>query len=197
MQTGNFDLKKYMVDNKLTSVSIKKQQLLEESKTLVEAGYVDDFEDEDYPEDLDFTAGDRFTNSVSGEKARKGFEKSSEDFTDDSDDFDSPEYVDDPDFEDPEDISDSDVESADLVSKLNYDRESVQFEMDDQELNQYLNSFRRPEVATKVLQRALKQAQDEVNDGILKRAYLILDNGFYKTAAFRKGNVIATIRKQS
>lgn len=173
-------------------------------KAVNEAGYTDDGFDDDFDGgdgDLDFSAGDSEVNRLGGnKKARRAFSHDNDtDFSaPEADDVpeDSAEDGDGDEFEAPEQMSDRAGSAPDLASSLKYDPNQIEFEMDDEELNDFLNGFRRPQVAVKVLQRALDQAKSELEDSpAMRRLYLILDNGFYKTAAFRKGNVIATIRR--
>ena len=45
-----------------------------------------------------------------------------------------------------------------------------------------------------VLNRAIRTAQNEVNDSIgLKHLYIVLENGFYVTSRFPRGQVIAKV----
>lgn len=176
----------------------------EAKKVIGEAGYTDDDFDDDFgggDGDLDFSAGDSEVNRLGGnKKARRAFSHDNDtDFSaPEADDVpeDSAEDGDGDEFEAPEQMSDKAGSAPDLASNLKYDPNQIEFEMDDEELNDFLNGFKRPQVAVKVLQRALDQAKSELEDSpAMRRLYLILDNGFYKTAAFRKGNVIATIRR--
>lgn len=167
-----------------------------------EAGYTDDDDDFGIDDEFDFSAGDSMVNRLAGgdKRAKKAFDKTNDvDF----DEPETPEFsdsADDDEFEEPEQMSDKPNANAQpgLSSQLKYDPQQVEFDMDDEELDDFLNGFRRPQVAVKVLQRALDQAKAEMEDSLaVKKFYLVLDNGFYKTSAFRKGNVIATIRKKA
>lgn len=156
-----------------------------EDKPLDEAGYTD-FDDEDnYEKDLDFSAGDSIVSKIGGKnrKAKRAAEK-------EMDTFDEPEADDtDVSFEDPEDMDDSSVEKSVQGQTLDikYDPETVDMWMDDEELQDYLQSYRRPQVAAKVLQRAINQAQEEVdNSPGISKLYLYLKNGFYHTGRFQK-----------
>lgn len=220
-----FDLREFLTENKLTETGRKDNRyrfgkvILNEmvlkadediesaedpvdefvpdpEESIEEAGYTDD--DFGGDGDLDFSAGDSLVNAIGGKKAKKAFD-SSNDVDFDSEEPEPTGDVDseDPegDFEDPETMQEPAQTSANLANSLKYDPAGIQFEMDEAELDEFLNNFRRPQVAVKVLQRALDQAQSEVNEGYIKKLYLILDNGFYKTAAFRRGNVIAVVKK--
>lgn len=165
-----------------------------EDDSLDEAGYTDDFEDFGGDDDLDFSAGDSMVNALGGKKAKKAFDKTNDVNFEEPDE---PAPSDSDEFQDPENIDDAPEQatSSGLADQLKYDPSGIEFEMDNAELDEFLNGFRRPQVAVKVLQRAIDQAQAEANEGSIKKFYLVLDNGFYKTVAFRKGNVIATVRK--
>ena len=208
MSSKAFDIVGFLAENKLTTNSreskvhfgkveisrvgkklLNEMQMKADQDDLEEAGYSD--EDWDDDSDLDFSAGDSMIGKLGGDKARQAFNADKESSFDDSDDDGS--------FEDPEDLEDGPGESkgSELVSQLHYDPEVVEFEMDDTELGEYLEGFRRPQVAVKVLQRAINQAGKELEDSPgIGKMFLVLDNGFYKTSVFRKGNVIATIRKK-
>ena len=112
---------------------------------------------------------------------------------DDPVDTDAPE-IDDPE-EEPAGVSDPNAEAQPgLSAQIKYNPNTVEMEMDDQELDQYLSGFRRPQVAVNVLNRAIRTAQNEVNDSIgLKHLYIVLENGFYVTSRFPRGQVIAKV----
>lgn len=226
MSSKAFDIVGFLAENKLTTNSreskvhfgkveisrvgkklLNEMQMKADQDDLEEAGYSD--EDWDDDSDLDFSAGDSMIGKLGGDKARQAFNADKESSFDDSDDDDDgsedfedgdfEDSEDDGSFEDPEDLEDGPGESkgSELVSQLHYDPEVVEFEMDDTELGEYLEGFRRPQVAVKVLQRAINQAGKELEDSPgIGKMFLVLDNGFYKTSVFRKGNVIATIRKK-
>lgn len=206
--TGNHTRKVYNDDPKWEGDDGYKPGHRSMEEALDEAGYTDD-EDDDlgYSDDLDLTAGDNFANSVGNKKSKKAFDKSNDT------DFDAPDAEDfSSEFSDPEDLGDEedDIPAAktgkdgsnvtDLVAKFHadagkeYNPEAVDLEFeDDQEFEEYLQGFSRPPVALKCLERAIRQAEKEVNDGISKRIYLVFKDGFYETQAFRRGNVVATI----
>lgn len=203
---------KDLISNGKQAIASEKRKLDPEyhSKSgLYEASYFGDEDDEDNwadPDgDLDFTAGDAFANAVGGNnpKARKAAEKGMDFDTDEPDEtYDEPDMEDD-EFEDPESMNTGDVDNkADLASTINYDEDTTDLMMDDQELNDYLNSFNRPEVAAKTLQRALSAAQSEVDDAPgLRKLYVVLKNGFYRTDNFRpsagQGKLIAVVRRHA
>lgn len=169
---------------------------------LKEEGYVDDDDDDDWQkDDLDFddNGGKSLLDLVgrkdkAAAKAKKAAAKDTA--ADPAMDDDVPSDVDAPvdDDAEVEPTIDNAPTQAGLSSQLKYNPETVEFEMDPAELDQYLSNFRRPQVAVRVLNQALKAAQDEVNDSIgLKSLYLILDKGFYKTSRAYRGNVIAKV----
>ena len=208
MSSKAFDIVGFLAENKLTTnsreskVHFGKVEISRVGKKLLNEMQIkadrDDLEE----------AGYSMIGKLGGDKARQAFNADKESSFDDSDDDDSSEDFEDGDFEDseddgsfedPEDLEDGPGESkgSELVSQLHYDPEVVEFEMDDTELGEYLEGFRRPQVAVKVLQRAINQAGKELEDSPgIGKMFLVLDNGFYKTSVFRKGNVIATIRKK-
>lgn len=168
------------------------EEFMSEETGLEEAGYTDD-EDLYGDDDLDFSAGDSLVKALGGKKSKEAFNQTNDMNFDEPDEEPSAPADD---FEDPEDIEDVPAASENnLASQLRYDPAGIEFMMDDEELEEYLNSFRRPQVALKTLQRAIDQAQAEANDGTTKKFYLILENGFYRTDRFRRGKVIAIVRK--
>ena len=221
---SKFDIVGFLVENKLTETGREERVHFGETKLnragmkllsemqmkadpdaeilpMEEAGYTDD-DDFGGEDEFDFSAGDSMVNRLAGgdKRAKKAFDKT---IDVDFDEPETPEFsdsVDDGEFEEPEQLSDEPNANAQpgLSSQLKYDPQQVEFDMDTEELDDFLNGFKRPQVAVKVLQRALDQAQAEMEDNlVMKKFYLVLDNGFYKTSAFRKGNVIATIRKKA
>lgn len=168
--------------------------------TLEEAGYTDDDDEPEFgDDDDDISLMNMLGKDKGAAKARKAFDKDAAvDAADDEPVDDEPV---DPAMDDEEPApeagaADAPVQAG-LSSKLHYNPELVEFEMSPEELDQYLSSFRRPEVATKFLDRALKAAQQEVNDSARKHMYLVLKNGFYETSNFIKNDaqLIATINK--
>lgn len=173
---------------------------------LEEAGYTDD--DDDWQSDdldLDDRGGASLLDLVGGRdknaaRARKAAAKdTAEDpaMDDDPAATDAPAVpdADDPDAENAAGESDPNAEvQHGLASQIKYNPNTVELEMDQAELDQYLSGFRRPQVAVNVLNRAIRTAQSEVNDSIgLNHLYLILQNGFYETSRTEKGRVIAKI----
>lgn len=170
-----------------------------------EAGYTDDDDDEWTDPDAigDDDNGASLLDLVRGDKkaasARKAAAKDS------ADDFDptagEPESFDDEPAVDPEDAEPSAGESdpnaeaqPGLSAQIKYNPNTVEMMMDNQELDQYLSGFRRPQVAVNVLNRAIRTAQDEVNDSIgLNHLYIVLENGFYVTSRTERGQVIAKV----
>lgn len=151
---------------------------------LDEAGYTDfDDEEDNYEKDLDFSAGDSLVGKIGGsnKRAKKAAEK-------EMGSFDEPEQDDkETSFEDPEDLEGDGTEDAGQSFNIKYDPETVDMYMDDEELQEFLQGFRRPQVAAKVLQRAINQAQDEIdNSPGVSKLYLYLKNGFYHTDTFAK-----------
>lgn len=170
-----------------------------------EAGYTDDDDDEWTDPDAigDDDNGASLLDLVRGDKkaanARKAATKDS------ADDFDptagEPESFGDEPAVDPEDAEPSAGESdpnaeaqPGLSAQIKYNPNTVEMMMDNQELDQYLSGFRRPQVAVNVLNRAIRTAQDEVNDSIgLNHLYIVLENGFYVTSRTERGQVIAKV----
>lgn len=170
-----------------------------------EAGYTDDDDDEWTDPDAigDDDNGASLLDLVRGDKkaasARKAATKDS------ADDFDptagEPESFGDEPAVDPEDAepgageSDPNAEAQPgLSAQIKYNPNTVEMMMDNQELDQYLSGFRRPQVAVNVLNRAIRTAQDEVNDSIgLNHLYIVLENGFYVTSRTERGQVIAKV----
>lgn len=173
--------------------------------SLDEASYTDDDDDEWTDPDAigDDDNGASLLDLVRGDKkaasARKAAAKDS------ADDFDptagEPESFGDEPAVDPEDAEPSAGESdpnaeaqPGLSAQIKYNPNTVEMMMDDQELDQYLSGFRRPQVAVNVLNRAIRTAQDEVNDSIgLNHLYIVLENGFYVTSRTERGQVIAKV----
>ena len=166
----------------------------EDVHDLDEAGYTDDdYDDDPYEKDLDFTAGDSLASIIAGtnKKAKRAFEK----------DSDAPAENDDDEFKAPEDLS-SDEESEDgeepmdmttdqpskggngeYAKQIKYNPETVEMYMDESELDEYLGAFRRPAAAIRALNRAIKATQAEVNESIgLKYLYIVLGRGFYHSS---------------
>lgn len=206
----NFNIARFLFENKLTRNSVLLKEMEEKNDvqlkegtnntssdpTLDEAGYLDDDDDDfdSYEGDLDPDAGIGTISDLGGKNTRKAFEK---DYTG-VDPEESPEPEENPDeedFEDPEDFP-ADDDDQDLASTLQYG-DTVEFYMDDEELNDYLNSFRRPKVAAAFLQRFLNSAQKEVDESMYKKLYLTLKNGYYSTSVFKKDKVIAVVRKSN
>ena len=169
----------------------------EDVHDIQEAGYVDDddFDDDPYEKDLDFTAGDSLASIIAGtnKKARRAFEKDTDA---------SAERDDDEDFKAPEDMGDGEegdedaednapakkpaAEGADYAAQIKYDPKTVELMMDEEELNEYLGAFRRPEAAVRTLNRAIKATQTEVNESIgLKHLYIVLGRGFYHSSSMK------------
>lgn len=192
MKKDTFNLRNYLVENKMTvnSRTTKKPlgQVVLNEKVLIpvdEAGYTDfhDEDEDDYEKDLDFSAGDSLVGKIGGsnKRAKKAAEK-------EMGSFDEPEQDDkEVSFEDPEDLEGDETEDAGQSFNIKYDPETVNMYMDDEELQEFLQGFRRPQVAAKVLQRAINQAQDEIdNSPGVSKLYLYLKNGFYHTDVFAK-----------
>lgn len=173
--------------------------------SLEEAGYTDD--DDDWQSDdldLDDRGGASLLDLVGGRdknaaRARKAAAKDTAEDPALEDDpvADAPAVpdADDPDAENAAGESDPNAEvQHGLASQIKFNPNTVEMEMDQAELDQYLSGFRRPQVAVNVLNRAIRTAQSEVNDSIgLNHLYLILQNGFYETSRTEKGRVIAKI----
>ena len=168
-----------------------------------EAGYTDD-DDDDWQDDnldLDDRGGASLLDLVKGDKkagrARKAaaVDTAADPAMDDEPvDTDVPD-IDDPDAENAAGTSDPNAEAQPgLSAQVKYNPNTVEMMMDDQELDQYLSGFRRPQVAVNVLNRAIRTAQDEVNDSIgLNHLYIVLENGFYVTSRTERGQVIAKV----
>lgn len=172
---------------------------------LDEAGYTDDDEDDWTDPDAlgDDDGGASLLDLVGGRndkgaKRARGAAAKDMDPVDDSD-LDAPVAddvpVDEPDADAAAGTSDPNAEAQPgLSAQIKYNPSTVEMEMDNAELDQYLSGFRRPQVAVNVLNRAIRTAQAEVNDSIgLNHLYLILQNGFYETSRTAKGQVIAKI----
>lgn len=170
---------------------------------LDEAGYTDDDDDnwQDDNLDLDDRGGASLLDLVKGDKkagrARKAaaVDTAADPAMDDEPvDTDAPD-IDDPDAENAAGTSDPNAEAQPgLSAQVKYNPNTVEMMMDDQELDQYLSGFRRPQVAVNVLNRAIRTAQDEVNDSIgLNHLYIVLENGFYVTSRTERGQVIAKV----
>lgn len=169
---------------------------------LDEASYVDD--DDDFARDLDFTAGDDLAAKIGGRQAKKLADKSiSQEFSDDDDDSDRTRSSSAEDEDAP--TLGKKFKPGDWVKEMkswghDIDWDNIEFEMDDEELNRYLGSFNRPNVAAKFLADHLRSAQKEVDYGPRKKMYFVLKNdGYYGTANFRgalnQTRFIATIYK--
>lgn len=170
-----------------------------------EAGYTDD-EDDDWTDPdaigdddngaslLDLVRGDK-----KAAKARKAATKDAEADLDptagEPEDFGDEPAVDPEDAEPSAGESDPNAEAQPgLSAQIKYNPNTVEMMMDNQELDQYLSGFRRPQVAVNVLNRAIRTAQDEVNDSIgLNHLYIVLENGFYVTSRTERGQVIAKV----
>jgi len=162
---------------------------------LEEAGYTDDEDDDidiDSPEIPYDPRAERAAKKAMGPDTDTG-----------SDDPDAEREDSDGDFEDPEDLGaelggDGEVGGEDLAADMNFGPD-VEMEMDNDELNEYLHEFRRPEVAKKVLERAIRTAQRELRESPgIKFLYLILKDGFYKTTKFQNaGRLIAKINQNN
>ena len=162
-------------------------------EALEEAGYTDDdYDDDPYEKDLDFTAGDSLASIIAGtnKKARRAFEKDAEAPAerDDDEDFKDPEEMGD-DEEGEEDAEDNapadkpEKPGEDYAAQIKYDPKTVELYMDEEELNSYLGAFRRPAAAVRTLNRAIKATQTEVNESIgLKYLYIVLGRGFYHSS---------------
>ena len=170
---------------------------------LEETGYTDDDDDnwQDDNLDLDDRGGASLLDLVKGDKkagrARKAaaVDTAADPAMDDEPvDTDTPD-IDDPDAENAAGTSDPNAEAQPgLSAQVKYNPNTVEMMMDDQELDQYLSGFRRPQVAVNVLNRAIRTAQDEVNDSIgLNHLYIVLENGFYVTSRTERGQVIAKV----
>lgn len=171
---------------------------------LDEAGYTDDDEDDDYTDDdldLDDRGGASLLDLVKGDRKASRARKAAVADTatdpamdDEPADTDTPE-IDDPDAENAAGTSNPNAKAQPgLSAQIKYNPNTVEMMMDDQELDQYLSGFRRPQVAVNVLNRAIRTAQNEVNDSIgLNHLYIVLENGFYVTSRIRKGQVIARV----
>lgn len=173
-----------------------------------EAGYTDDEDDFYGGDDLDLddrggaSLLDLIGNDRGAAKARKAAAKdTAEDPAMDDDPVD-PELDGDgvpDDEEDPEaaaaGTSDPNAEvQPGLSAEIKYNPNTVEMMMSNEELDQYLSGFRRPQVAVNVLNRAIRTAQNEVNESIgLKHLYIILENGFYVTSRSQRGQVIAKV----
>lgn len=172
-------------------------------ESLDEASYTDYDDDDDWQDDnldLDDRGGASLLDLVKGDKKAGRARKAAAADTaadpamdDDPVDTDAPE-IDDPE-EEPAGVSDPNAKAQPgLSAQIKYNPNTVEMEMDDQELDQYLSGFRRPQVAVNVLNRAIRTAQNEVNDSIgLKHLYIVLENGFYVTSRFPRGQVIAKV----
>ena len=183
--------------------SLNGPDFLNSAKDLDEASYTDYDDDDDWQDDnldLDDRGGASLLDLVKGDKKAGRARKAAAADTaadpamdDDPVDTDAPE-IDDPE-EEPAGVSDPNAEAQPgLSAQIKYNPNTVEMEMDDQELDQYLSGFRRPQVAVNVLNRAIRTAQNEVNDSIgLKHLYIVLENGFYVTSRFPKGQVIAKV----
>lgn len=172
-----------------------------------EAGYTDDEDDDWQQDDLDLDdRGGRSLLDLIGARdkgAARAQKQAAKDTAADPAMDDDPAVADapavpdadDPDAENAAGESDPNAEvQHGLASQIKYNPNTVEMEMDQAELDQYLSGFRRPQVAVNVLNRAIRTAQSEVNDSIgLNHLYLILQNGFYETSRTEKGRVIAKI----
>lgn len=167
-------------------------------EALKEAGYVDDDDEyeDSYEKDLDFTAGDSLASIIAGtnKKARRAFEKDADvsaERDDDDEDFKAPEDMGDgeegdEDAEDNAPVKKPAAGGVDYAAQIKYDPKTVKLMMDEEELNEYLGSFRRPEAAVRTLNRAIKATQTEVNESIgLKHLYIVLGRGFYHSSSMK------------
>lgn len=180
----------------------RQDELNTEPDVMEEAGYTDDDDDwQDDNLDLDDRGGASLLDLVKGDKkagrARKAaaVDTAADPAMDDEPvDTDAPD-IDDPDAENAAGTSDPNAEAQPgLSAQVKYNPNTVEMMMDDQELDQYLSGFRRPQVAVNVLNRAIRTAQDEVNDSIgLNHLYIVLENGFYVTSRTERGQVIAKV----
>lgn len=171
--------------------------------TLDEAGYTDDEDDGlDFGDEDDMNMLDLIRKDRGAAKARKAAQRDlGADAGNDPDPADM-DASDDAPAIDPEDTdaaageTDPNAETQyGLASQVQH-TDTVEFAMDDEELDEYLSQFRRPQVAVNVLNRAIRGAQKEVNDSALDSLYIILKNGFYETSRFQSGRVIATVHRQ-
>lgn len=168
---------------------------------LDEAGYTDD-DDMDFGDEDDMDMMDIIRKDKGAAKAKKAAQAAIK--TDQGNDPDPADMDADADAPaiDPED-ADAAAGETDPNATTQYGLASqvqhtptVEFEMDDEELDEYLSQFRRPQVAVNVLNRAIRGAQKEVNDSALDSLYIILKNGFYETSRFQSGKIIAKVHKE-
>lgn len=169
---------------------------------LEEAGYTGDDDDMDFGDEDDMAMMDLIRKDKGAAKAKKAAQKDlNTDAGNDPDPADM-DAADDAPAIDPEDADaaagETDPNAATqygLASQVQH-TPTVEFEMDDEELDEYLSQFRRPQVAVNVLNRAIRGAQKEVNDSALDSLYIVLKNGFYETSRFQSGRVIAMVHKE-
>lgn len=168
---------------------------------LEEAGYTDD-DNMDFGDEDDMAMMDLIRKDRGAAKAKKAAQKDlGADAGNDPDPADM-DATDDAPAIDPEDMdaaageTDPNAETQyGLASQIQH-TPTVEFEMDDEELDEYLSQFRRPQVAVNVLNRAIRGAQREVNDSALDSLYIVLKNGFYETSRFQSGKIIAKVHKE-
>ena len=171
---------------------------------LDEAGYTNDEDDGlDFGDEDDMAMMDLIRKDRGAAKARKaaqrdlGAEAGNDPDPADMDASDDAPAIDPEDADAAAGETDPNAETQyGLASQIQHDP-SVEFAMDDEELDEYLSQFRRPQVAVNVLNRAIRGAQREVNDSALDSLYIVLKNGFYETSRFQNGRVIATVHKQA
>lgn len=167
-------------------------------ESLREAGYTDDEDFEDLDLDID----------IDDPKARAAAEKAMraageyEDFGDDPEDRPEPEEDDDEEAEAPAKEEPKDELHAKGHWDIKYDPETVTLNFeDDEDLQDYLNGFRRPKIAAKYLQRKLDAAQYEIDEEDpeigAKKTYLQLKDGLYFNYPFKRSDarLIATVRR--
>ena len=173
------------------------------SMELDEASYVDD-DDDDFARDLDFTAGDALAAKIGGRQAKKLADRSiGQEFSDDDEELTRSSSSDSEDDDVP--TRGKTYKPGDWVKEMKswghgISWEDVDFVMDDEELNRYLGSFNRPNVAARFLAEKLRSCQKEVDYGPRKKMYFILKNdGYYGLSNFigaqNQTRFIATIYK--
>ena len=170
------------------------------TRSLREAGYTDDDEDfEDLDLDLDIDIDDPKARAAAEKAMRAAGEY--EDFGDDPEDRPEPEEEDD-DEEAPAKEEPKDELHAKGHWDIKYDPETVTLNFeDDEDLQDYLNGFRRPKIAAKYLQRKLDAAQYEIDEEDpeigAKKTYLQLKDGLYFNYPFKRSDarLIATVRR--
>ena len=179
------------------------------NKPISEAGYTDDYEDDEYigSTGSDYEAG--IEDDPEAEKAAQKAMKAAGMDIDDEEEFEKPEDMpadgedddDDKPGKDDDDEKDKDEWHKKGQWEIKYDPETVTLEFDDEELQDYLNGFRRPKAAAIYLQRQLNAAQDEIDEEDpeygAKKTYLQLKDGFYFNYPFKRSDarLIATVRR--